>query len=302
MENLKDQFLNGKHIIELLRENNLSKAMLLRILGISTEDYKFVSLTKNRIEVIKAYESGMPIKDICSNFGIREIIVKHCINRKTYLLNSPYINDYYIKKELIKKILNKYMLSTVFFYDCIKELGMYKRNDLKKEHTKICLEPKYKIQDLENYINQGMTLKEIAKIYGVTRQAIHQVLKRYDMETMTRSRYANFYKENSERIKQLRLEGYSLESLSKEFKVSMNTIKRCLTDLNLDGDIRGYSKQYRELLQYKDDIIKKYLEGASIRYLSNYYGFHRTLIERLLKNSSVELRSQILKLLMIKLI
>lgn len=72
MENLKDQFLNGKHIIELLRENNLSKAMLLRILGISTEDYKFVSLTKNRIEVIKAYESGMPIKDICSNFGIRK--------------------------------------------------------------------------------------------------------------------------------------------------------------------------------------------------------------------------------------
>lgn len=102
-------------------------------------------------------------------------------------------------------------------------------------------------KELENYLNQGLSNKEIAGKFNCTENAIAKALYRLNFSKKSASKSINWEKEKLN-LKKLLDEGRTIKSISDLYNISETTLRRHLKELDLK------KKRININSNYKSDI------------------------------------------------
>lgn len=131
-----------------------------------------------------------------------------------------------------------------------------------------------KIIDDEKLIelyNQGLNDKEIAKVFGVTRNAVRKRRDQLGSKSMYREKENERIIKKNEKIKELYNNGLDNMEIAKELNLNVSTVSKDLVELGLKTN-RGYKRISRE-------EVKRLLEqGLSDQEIAEKLGYRRTTI------------------------
>jgi transposase len=119
----------------------------------------------------------------------------------------------------------------------------------------------------QRYVEEGKTLREIAKEMGVSAQRVHQLMEQYGIKRRSIGRRRA--RLDVEKAKELYEKGWSLRRIGELFKVSESTVRRCLMEIGVSMRRNGWRKPEDERLfggeEGKRLLWKLYVEkGMSV--------------------------------------
>ena len=135
---------------------------------------------------------------------------------------------------------------------------------------------------------EGVPVSEIKDIYGVTREAIYQKLRRaegwegikkHHSKLRSRERLSELY-EHSKEIAEGWLAGVSMADLAREFKTSRKNISDIVKQ-----EMGSTKRRYKRDLK----IVEKYRDGKTQVELAKEYGISQSCISRIVNALYIEI-------------
>lgn len=143
---------------------------------------------------------------------------------------------------------------------------------------------KEKYVDIINMHNDGMSNKEIAKLYDVSTSRIGQILRENGLYA-TKGIYTKFSEEDCSRIVRLYKSGVSSVEIAKLFNCSYTPIKKILklNGITLDTTLRKIPKDDWQ------NVVDMYNDGMSQRDIAEIYGCSSIPVGNILRQMNVEM-------------
>ncbi|MEM4385907.1 MAG: helix-turn-helix domain-containing protein [Candidatus Anstonellales archaeon] len=279
-----EDYRNGMLVRELVRKYGLKQVKIREIVGLRDKDlFTKLNNINYRKQIRVEYEQGKTIEQLKNEYGISELLVEHCINRKQYILKQSYIQDYVENDIGLVEICKQHNVDSIRLYQDLYEVSFENRRCFTKsnrEHTeKRDSVSRYNKEEVISLLRQGYSLSYIAKKYGVTKQAVHEYLRNRGIK-INRDTYIET------RFKEMIEEGKNLETIQNELKISYIKLLKLRKKFEVAKDIMWINK-YKDV---KDDIIKDYTQGMSLLGLRSKYKLSLPTIKNILKLSGLEIR------------
>ena len=140
------------------------------------------------------------------------------------------------------------------------------------------------IEVIKNLLDKNKSITFIGKVIGVKPSNLRRYLINNDLIKL--GRWVTPHSEKTDEVLKLYQDGYSVEHIRNELKVSYHFIRKLTDDLPRPKHktTKGQKDKHRIFLKYKKKIIHDYLKGVSIKSISKYYEINwRTLRNRLME-------------------
>lgn len=256
---------------------------------------KKIILTEEEFKKIKTlYSEGMTIKNLAKEMGynrgtIRKMIKENKLERKKLTteeikvikkFSNQVIELYTLKRLSIRKISELLEVNTFKVVKVLRERGIKIRG--KNELSSLNLDEN-EIRNL--YINQGMTMKEVAKKCNCGITTISSFCKKRGITKRRKTRI----NVPIELIIEMYKKGYDCTKIAKSLGCSPSTIKEKLQILGL---IRVDYKSSKIDIEKLKELCE---QGKSIKELMAYFHCSRRTIDRSLNYSKTSLRKYALE-------
>lgn len=158
-----------------------------------------------------------------------------------------------------------------------------------KNNTKI---QQSEYQNIINRYNNGETVTQIARDYGVNNSCIYKIFDKTGTKTTNikpKGRYRAIPKEYHKEIIQKYQNGRYIKYLAKDYGVAKNTIKKILVDNGIE--IKRFIRQSQFSKSEVDHIYDLYLQGDTLDSLGEKYNVDPTEISFLFNKYNYQRRS-----------
>lgn len=215
------------------------------------------------------------------------------VRRKKFGTDRKFIKD---KEWLIEEYINKGRSRK----DIAQELGMtvagikcvLEKYGVKKPVFNL---PK---EELEKHLNNGMCVRPIARLYGVTSKVIDRLMKKCGLEIKVDPHSRDQYDDsNDELICSLYTDGWSSTAIAKELGTTHTVILRHLKHCGIERRSLSESqwnhnnKKFPEELKNKDTLYELYInQKLSKKDLSEKFDCSAHVIDRILREFEIPVR------------
>ncbi len=318
-EIIKEKYLEGKSVTEIVKELNISKATVSKDIKKLKEEGEIPkdlnnrqrsSKTQKRKEIIKEkYLEGKSVTEIVKELNISKVTVSKYIKKLKEegeipedLNNKPKSSKTQKRKKIRKEIIKEKYLEGKSVTEIVEELNIskatvYRHINQLKESGKI-QERKERIK--EKYL-EGKTITKIAEELNISQSTVSKYIKKLKEEGEI-PKDLNDRQKRKEIVKEKYLEGKSITKIAKELNMNQPTVSRYIKKLKEEGEIpKDFNKQARSRkIQERNEIIKeKYLEGKSTTKIAKELNISQSTvcqhINQLKESGEIKERKEIVK-------
>lgn len=243
-EQLESLINSGKSVDEICKELNITPRTYTDIrnrLGIMTDRIKSIINIKNikKEQLQELVDSGYTVDEICKKLNITQTMFYKLIKRYHVRYNyKNHANEIYISNSSLQKIVNEWTsaedierklnVSTTAFYD--KSLAQGVKTLLRDNLTKI---GKIDVNEMQRLLNNGISWREICKIFDITPAMYKTILRRADLMTPAKKQRLNVQSITKEQLENLIASGKSTKEICKELNISTKTYIKKLRNFGL---------------------------------------------------------------------
>jgi len=181
-----------------------------------------------------------------------------------------------------KDIYKKYHVAYRIAHKILEDCGIKSRP---KGNPTSCVEPE-RLEKIKNqYLQEDLTLKEIGKQHGVSRQAIEQILSKHGIPKRVYNGLLAIQINEEPPIVEAYKNGASIRNIANKLDVNPDVIRRIILKNNMViRPARIISPSHYKYL------VRDYLRGCFTTEIAEKYGVCQSSVINILKKNNVKLR------------
>lgn len=244
-ERLEALIAEDKSIAEICEELGIQKrlyASLLDKFGIVTKHRQsrknMLAVTKEKLQEL--VDSNLPVSEMAKRLKISEgsfyyLLKYHDINYN-YAHHS---NEKFVPKHRLQQVSSEWENKDELLNDIGIVQGTFNRKaNIARVETKFSKSIKtlseINPKEVQEYLEQGATPKEICELFGISRTIYNRIIIKFSLTTVAKKENLNADKATKEKLQELINKGKTKPEICKELGISFSTLKKRLYKFGLD--------------------------------------------------------------------
>lgn len=284
-----EDYKNGKPILEIAREYNLSETMCYKILKDTQEPPRYFEKKRKRLttrneQIVKQYKGGMTARELGKMYGISMQRIYAILHSSGEYESQKYNHiETALKKE--KKMRNQTFLDAAMLEDA--KAGMTDKEIAKKYflsrssvrtvlaghlHTNSKKLDERRKAILADY-EAGTSSKDICEKYGISKSTLYK-----DMRQIGKTCQEYYHKALKDKTNQRNSDirskierGVSVSTIAKEYGISKTAIYETFHQENVRAGILQKRGRPRKNTERNALIAKRHREGEKVQALATEY-------------------------------
>ncbi|MBD5401426.1 hypothetical protein HDR58_01310 [bacterium] len=238
-EKLQSLVDSGKPVKEICKELNIPERSYTRLLDkfqITTarksSKKNIANITAEKLQEL--VNQDLSINEICNKLKIDQSMFYKLLKR----LNIDYnYLHHYGEIKISRQRLLEITQSGLTTQEISNDLGVavntyHEKAKIAKVKTvnrnSIDLIASIPIEEFQESINSGMSVKELCKKYNITKSTYYTIIRKYNLSTPQKEAQSRISKITTEQLEELKKSGKTREEICKELNISQSTFTRLL--------------------------------------------------------------------------